>query len=293
MVKHGDELQEAREDLAFGDFQPPIPGLHTVGWAHFTAAKPGSLAAHHHAGAFELCLIRRGTVRWWAGERRFDVPPGHLYLTQPHQAHGGSDDIMDPCELDWVIFELDRRRGSFGMHPVETRRLDDRLRAIGSTMSPGPARLEAHFTALRAAYHARDVDAAVRVRAHMALLLCAVVRAFDEHRPAAEHPHPSVARAQRWIEAHLAEPIAIEEVAAAVDLSTSQFRHVFRQATGAAPQEYLLRRRIERARHLLATTDAAITEIALDCGFTTSQYFATAFKKQTGMTPRAWRDRAN
>ena len=96
-------------------------------------------------------------------------------------------------------------------------------------------------------------------------------------------------RAIEYMQARLTEDVGLAEVAAAVDLSPSHFAALFRAGTGEPPHRWLMSRRIERARELLADPRKDMTEIALDCGFASSQHFATAFRNHHGITPTKYR----
>ncbi len=63
----------------------------------------------------------------------------------------------------------------------------------------------------------------------------------------------------------------------------------FRASTGSPPYRYVLGRRIERAKDLLADTSLSITDVALACGFSSSAHFATAFRQAQGATPSSYR----
>ncbi|WP_244553287.1 helix-turn-helix transcriptional regulator [Bradyrhizobium erythrophlei] len=63
----------------------------------------------------------------------------------------------------------------------------------------------------------------------------------------------------------------------------------FRAATGLRPHEFLLQRRICRAKELMRGTSMTIAEIALTVGFLTQAHFTTVFKRFVGYTPRQWR----
>ena len=67
------------------------------------------------------------------------------------------------------------------------------------------------------------------------------------------------------------------------------FAAQFRVSTGIRPHEYLLRRRIERARDLLLQHDSSIADIALSVGFQAQSHFTTVFKRFMGDTPHQWR----
>jgi AraC family transcriptional regulator len=96
-------------------------------------------------------------------------------------------------------------------------------------------------------------------------------------------------RVQAYIEKNICESITLEDLAATAGLSRMYFSRQFQAATGISPHEYLLRKRIERAQHRLATTADALAEIGLSVGFQTQAHFSTVFKKFVGYTPLKWR----
>jgi len=92
-----------------------------------------------------------------------------------------------------------------------------------------------------------------------------------------------------YIESHLGENISLDRMAEMAGLSVFHFARAFRQSFGAPPHSYMLRRRIERADHLLKDTGLALSEIALSTGFSDQSHFARHFRRITGMTPSAAR----
>ena len=95
-----------------------------------------------------------------------------------------------------------------------------------------------------------------------------------------------------FIEQHLDEAPAVSRLAAQAGLSVPRFKARFRQEFGVPPAEYVLRARIEEARRRLTDGNASITQIAFDLGFSSSQYFATVFKRFAGHPPGVLRNRA-
>ena len=87
---------------------------------------------------------------------------------------------------------------------------------------------------------------------------------------------------------HLDRDVSLEEVACLVDLSRAHFCTAFRHSVGRPPREWLIEKRIERARELLANPAMSITEIALALGYTPSA-FGAIFRERVGMTPSAFR----
>ena len=90
------------------------------------------------------------------------------------------------------------------------------------------------------------------------------------------------------VEAHLAEPLSLRELAALAGLSTSHFCRAFKQSVGMPPHRYHTHQRIERAKALLATRALSVTEIGLVVGFSETSSFTAAFRKSTGLTPSAY-----
>lgn len=101
----------------------------------------------------------------------------------------------------------------------------------------------------------------------------------------------TVATAVRYMDAHFAEPLRIEQIAASVFLSADRFTEVFTQVMGRTPRDYLRHLRLERAKALLARTDRAVAAVGVESGFGEPAYFTRVFRSATGMTPSAYRRR--
>jgi AraC-type DNA-binding domain-containing proteins len=85
----------------------------------------------------------------------------------------------------------------------------------------------------------------------------------------------------------------LEQMSAAVHLSPFHFARQFKGATGLAPHQYVITRRVERAQHLLRTEgQLALSEIAFASGFTNQSHFCFHFKRIVGVTPRQFRGSA-
>lgn len=97
-------------------------------------------------------------------------------------------------------------------------------------------------------------------------------------------------RVKEFIDANLEEDLSLAEIAAVADLSQYHFARAFRKSTGQTPQQYVMQRRIERAKELLAKDDLPIVEISLRTGFKNQSHFTTLFHKFTKLTPKMWRE---
>jgi len=96
----------------------------------------------------------------------------------------------------------------------------------------------------------------------------------------------------RFIQENLPVPITLDCLAALVRMDKFQFVRAFGATTGSTPHKYVVRMRVERATHLLETTTARLSAIALCCGFCSHSYFTTVFREHVGLSPQAYRRRA-
>ncbi len=266
-----------------------IPELKMVGYDQFLRAN-STLAEHVHRDAYEICYLLSGSVEWWAGDEVTEVGPGEVYITRPGERHGGTDAFMHPCELLWV-------QVAFALPGVTD--------ADGAALTEGFAKITHRtFPASRhvAECIGRIVDehgspgrlADVVVRALLHELLVHILR---DHATAAQRASDGkvstiIRRAIRWMDEHVSDDYAIDEAAAVAGLKPSRFHERFASETGFTPAEHRTRQRVRQAKQLLRSTQRSVTDIAFSLGFSSSQYFATVFKNQVGLTPIAYRDRA-
>ncbi|WP_265277313.1 helix-turn-helix domain-containing protein [Nostoc sp. KVJ3] len=92
-----------------------------------------------------------------------------------------------------------------------------------------------------------------------------------------------------YINENLHLVIKLVDLAALLSMSQFHFSHMFKQAFGISPYQYVLQQRIERAKELLKHTDQSIMEIALICGFNSHSHLSKQFRHLTGIAPKAYR----
>lgn len=97
-------------------------------------------------------------------------------------------------------------------------------------------------------------------------------------------------KVQQLIEDHLQEEdFSVEQLSQLLFMDTSNLYRKVKALTGLSPGQYISSLRLWRAKKLLRETSESILSIALSCGFNSSGYFSRVFKKDTGMTPSAYR----
>ncbi len=271
-----------------------------LGRLQLQEAIPHALHADTHPREYEVHLVQDGCLEMWTDSTRstWSVHGGLAVLTQPGQLHGGVGEILGPGRWYWLRFRIPvgGGRGLPGLSPNQTRRL---LRALSAVVPPvfaaSPA-IEDCFERLLAEHRHPRPDSPLMVRSILHELMLWIVR---DHRAAAvrltgsdEGFSPPIQKAVAWLNEHLSEDMQIPQLADVAGLSESYFRSWFHREVGFSPGDYLVRRRIERARELLRTTQDTITRVGLAVGFSTPAYFASVFRRQTGYTPTQFREQS-
>ncbi|MES1022660.1 AraC family transcriptional regulator [Gloeocapsa sp. BRSZ] len=89
-----------------------------------------------------------------------------------------------------------------------------------------------------------------------------------------------------YINEHLHQDLTLTEIAAIAQISPYHFLRLFKQSMGVTPHQYILQRRIDRAKYLLQHSKLSIAEIAFSAGFCDQSHLTRCFKRMLGMTPK-------
>lgn len=102
-------------------------------------------------------------------------------------------------------------------------------------------------------------------------------------------PQRTLARVVEFIDAHLGEDLSLRTIAQVAEMSPSYFLTMFKRSTGLAPHQYLMAKRIDRARALLTETKLPIVDVASQVGFADQSHLTRLMRRHTGLTPRLMR----
>ena len=120
---------------------------------------------------------------------------------------------------------------------------------------------------------------------------CEVTEAFLERLFSTRSgtDHEVIRKAKARIREHLGEELSVAGLAAELYVTPNYLSRLFKRITGEGCNEYIVRKRIEKAKALLEATTMKVGEIAQTVGYTDMNYFSLAFKKHTGMSPTKYR----
>jgi len=124
----------------------------------------------------------------------------------------------------------------------------------------------------------------------MKLAVLLLLRHSTASQPSTILPSSGLTRIQArrildYIESNLSCELTLSELARIIDLSLHHFARMFKRTIGAAPHQYVLERRVERAKKMMRATDASLVEISLSAGFSSQSHFTSAFHRMVGATP--------
>ena len=100
-------------------------------------------------------------------------------------------------------------------------------------------------------------------------------------------------RVTDYINEHLQDVLSLAELARAANLSPHHFATAFKASIGISPHQYVIKRRLERARDLLRRNENTISDIAYAVGFSSQSHLTANFRRMTGLTPRKFRQSLN
>ncbi len=255
------------------------------------------LPAHRNAG-LEIVYVSGGQSLWQIEGVTHRVWPGSMFYTLPWQKHGGVEALQPGLTLWFVVIGLDRHYTKparrIGLHPdlpvkdAFRRRLSSRLVTSDRHALPATPAMRWLLPQLVKERSGSRPDANIHLPL-VQLILTELLRCMEQ--PSEENPTLLPAHQRvHWFLTHLARtcerPWSLAGMAQACGLSRTRTGDLIRQITGDTPVMALNRLRIDRAQRLLRETDRSITDIALDCGFQSSQYFARTFKAYVGSRPR-------
>lgn len=265
-----------------------LPEFYHLGHATFT--KVGSLGRHEHPGQFEICLIVRGHVTWWAQKRIYELRGGDVYFTWPDEPHGGLHELMHPCEIYWIVLRIPKpksraARSFLHLPGAEAIELCRRVHALKDRHLRGAEKLTPYYERLFEHLRACGSLDVVHARALIQQMLATMVTLPLAGDEAEGFVPPGIRRAREFLDGLPRPWPTVKELAGLSGMSVSHFHACFVREVGMAPMEYAHRERLKKAITMLRDHGATVTSVAERLGYCSSQHLATCCKRYLGQAP--------
>ena len=244
---------------------------------------------HEHPSYFlSLHLSGPAPLRWRANGKEGSniVGPGSAILL----SRGARDSVSFPKSVERILFTLEPKVFQHGLQEhytgadmelvdqwgVQDRQIEYILRALEADLDAGSPSGKLFGESLTNA------------------LAVHLQRRYAVTPPKTMHfrgglPNARLKRVQEYIEANLDQEVALSQMAAIAGMSSHYFAELFKQSVRLSPHQYVLRRRIERARKLLHDPNMRILEAGVRSGFSDQSHFTKIFRRMVGVTPSEYR----
>ena len=233
---------------------------------------------HKHT---ELFFIVSGKGQFLIQDQVFPVNVNNLVIINPNVLH--TEDSLNAQPLEYIVLgidgiELATSKNSNGQFCIldhfESAEISSCLRNILREMEQKSTGYE-------------DV-----CQAFMEILIIRLMRSTSlavPSEPQVTSGNRQCAAIRRYIDLHFKESLTLEQLAEEAHMSKFYLSHAFKQEYGVSPINYMITKRIEESKYLLAETDLSLSQIAQLLGFSSLSYFSQVFRRTQGISPMEFR----
>jgi AraC family L-rhamnose operon regulatory protein RhaS len=279
-----------------------LPQVSTVGFWDASRDQTWGLGEHRNEG-IEITYLDNGSLGFVVDGRSHPLSSGHLTITRPWQPHSvGSPDVA-ASRLYWLILDVGVRQPHQSwkwppwlvLAPPDLKELTALLRENEHPVWPGTPEIGRCFADIGQLLESSRSGALPASRLTLLanevfVCLLELLRAQKPRRKTSLMlGERSVSMFLERLKNEPQKPWTLELMAEKSGLARTRFAHHCRKLTNLSPMEYVQSLRVEKAKLLLAGSGQSITDIALNCGFTSSAYFSSVFRRHVHCSPREYR----
>ena len=243
---------------------------------HFvsTVARKFSMPDMHYHNSYELYYLEAGSREYFVEDKFFSVSAGDFILIAPKKLHrtGGAYSLRTIVGFTH----------SFLTETYTPNALKDLLKCFDKVFISPPQSMQEELKELlkSLANDTKQTDFAIDLGTLLRKLsVCTPDAGYDER----------ISNIIKYISKHFSEIHSIEQVAEQMHISKHHLCRIFKEAMGITMIDYLNHIRVKNACNFLESSDKDILEISQLCGFNSSSYFGTVFKRITGYSPFRYR----
>ena len=281
-----------------------LQGITSIGYFSGVGTQDWGMDPHRNEG-LEITFLETGSMNFSVESKNYELRPGNFTTTRPWQLHKLGAPNIGPGKLHWLILDVGVRRPNqkwrwprwLSMTDDDRENLENKLRHNPSAVWDASPEIAEVFRGLGECIdHWPALRLESRIMALLNRLFVEVLIAFGEQQ-SFQSPHlasqHTVDLFLRDLAANLSsarEPWTLPQMASHCGMGVTAFSTHCRSLVNAGGIDYLIQCRLHHAaREIRKKPHRQITAIAVDCGFNSSQYFATVFGRRFKMTPRNYR----
>jgi AraC family L-rhamnose operon regulatory protein RhaS len=275
-----------------------LPGICTVGYWDARHDQDWGLARHCNEG-FKIAYLGRGRLDLIVDDVSYPFEQGQFIIIRPWQLHSIGNPKVGPSRLLWIILDGGLRRPSepwrwpvwMVLSPSEAEMLGRLLTQNDQPVWDGGADLCRAFEAVPPILLGQEPqNGETRLKLAINSIMLSLLERLVAQEPKLD---PSLSSSQRTVSIFLRrlayalnQAWTLDAMADECGLSRTRFADHCKRLTNMSPMQFLQNLRLEQARRKLLEEDAtSVTEVAFACGFNSSQYFSSAFRKRYGFPP--------
>lgn len=263
-----------------------IPGLHMMGYANFQSASE-VLDTHFHTN-LEFVIIINGKQRYVVGGKCFELYGNEIFTTYPYEQHGNGEVSQDICEFIWFQIDLSSSQNFLGLTPPRSEYLFRQMlnyswRTKKVNMKDIPLLQKAFYS-----LSSKELSQQTLGYSHFLEFLVKNICTPDIELKRDIYSE-DIQNAITYIHENLLNNLNIDMIAEQCGLSTSRFMAKFKEQLGITPHAYINSLKIDSAKIYLKDMNRSVTDVAYLLNFSSSNHFASVFKRYTGYTPSEFR----
>lgn len=277
-------------------------GINSIGYWDANEPQDWGLDWHRNEG-IEFHFLESGTMPYAQENQEVLLMPNYLTVTRPWEAHKVGNPHIGMGKFYWVIIDLGVRRPHqewvwpdwITLTSSDLDRLTTILRHNEKSIWKTDQRVRDCFLRINKAINTDEKGSnASKIRLLVNYLLILLLDLMNTDDIVLNESLTDSSRSVRLflneLEKNLSENWTIELMAQSAGVGLTRFTHHCKRLTNLTPMRYLTMKRLEMSKNILKENEnIAISEVAYTCGFATSQYFATVFKKHEKCSPNEYR----
>lgn len=276
-------------------------GLNSIGYWDANEPQDWGLDWHRNEG-IEFQFLESGSMPYAQEDKEMLLTPNHLTIIRPWEVHRVGNPNIGMGKFFWMIIDLGVRRPHeewvwpdwITLTEKDLTRLTAILRQNEKTIWKTDNKILECFKNIEQAIRTYEKgNNASKLRVLINYLLVLMLELLDTDdivlNEALTDSSRSVAYFLKELDGDLSRDWTIKSMSDSAGVGVTRLTHHCKRLTNLTPMKYLFLRRLEMAKKMLKENEAfTISEIAYKCGFSSSQYFSTIFKKYEKCTPKEY-----